>query len=159
MLERHPPRRDPRLLLVDARTRSIRYVALDAWEFRGLGELTRRSAATELERLALQIRPSHIVLLPGTLRAHDNLLRTLPAITHRGVAFVALTAPELARVEEHAPTESDVRAAFPEVRHLARTHRTFRFARVALGVLLRHPLPPRHYASSLPPRPAPGLAS
>lgn len=160
MFEPLPPRRDPRVLVVDPRGAVVRYAALDAWELKGAGTLKRSRAAPSLRRLAFQVKPSHVVLLPHGARAHAALRRDLASTSLRGVALLVLSATDFARITSLAPSLAEVRATYPPLQHLAPSHAAMNVTRIALAILLHHPLPPRHYASPrLSPRSAPGLAS
>lgn len=158
MLEPCPSRRDPRVLLLDATTLPIVYASLDAWEIRGLGELPRRSPSQALERLILQVRPSHVIVVRrGATRAPSGLRAGLVTAARRGLPILVLTPEELGR-RAPLPSSADLSRAYPELHHLAASHnrepQLYAF-RLALAVLLHHPLPPRHYAPRQPARTAP----
>ncbi len=160
MLEPHPARRDPRVLLLDATTKPFPYAALDAWEVRGLGSLPRRSPSRTLERLLLQVRPSHVVVLcRSATQAPRGLRAGLATAARRGLPILVLTLEELGR---HAtlPSPADLSRAYPELQHLTASHDRepqVYALRLALAVLLHHPLPPRHYAPRQPARAAPAV--
>lgn len=159
MLEPLPPRREPRLLLVDVTRTPFLYAALDPWELRGLGHLARAGPMHALAKLALQVHPSHIVVLGGALRS-AMLRRTLDALGRRGIARLHLAPAPIARLLARAPTHEALRALFPELRYLAPrlvSARLLRALRVGAALLGSHSLPPRHYASGLPVRAPPRL--
>ncbi len=160
MLEPRPARRDPRVFLLDATTLPIRYAALDAWEVRGLGELPRRSPSRTLERLILQVRPSHVVVLRrGATHAPRGLRAGLATAARRGLPILALTPEKLGR-RTTLLSLADLSRAYPELQHLAssRDHEPqLRALRLALAVLSHHPLPPRHYAPRQPAPAAPAV--
>lgn len=155
MHERLPPRREPRLLVLDATTRPPAYVALDPWELRGLGRLPRAGPVAALTKLVLQVHPSHLVVL-GTMRA---LAPALAAIERRGIARLVIDRPSLDRARKNAPDPIALEALYPELRCLARTPKDAELVALAgtgFVLLATHSRTPRRYAGN-PLRPAPAV--
>ncbi len=148
------------MLLLDATTTPVPYAALDAWEVRGLGELPRRALSQALQRLLLQVRPSHVVVVcRGAPRAPRGLRIGLATAARRGLPALVLAPEELGR-RAPLPSSADLSRAYPELHHLAASHDRepqLYALRLALAVLLHHPLPPRHYAPRQPARAAPAV--
>lgn len=159
MLERLPPRRDPRVLLLDLRARPTTYAALDAWEVRGIGELPRRAASLALERLALQTRPSHVVLVrTSPPRPLGGLALALAALAARGLPIARLTSADLARLRACVPSVECLTETFHELRHLDLVGRRGDTLRLGHAVLAHYTLSPRHYAPRFTPRPTSRVA-
>ncbi len=159
MLEKLPPRRDPRPLVLLAARGVLSYAVLDAWEVRGLGHLPGRpirSFGPALGQLVLRVKPTALVLVgrevtPGLVRSVRRVAR------ERGFPVVLLDDLAKRRLLRRAPTLAEIVSIFPEVRGL-----DDRLARVvlplAVAVLLTLRLPPRFYAK-LPVSPASRVAA
>ncbi len=156
MLEPRPVRSDPRLLLVAVEARAVRYVALDAWEVRGLGSLPedRRALALALWRALQRSKASHVLLWEATRRSWSGRATLSRYAVERGLPFAVIARREGAAVLRHAPTLAELTAAYPELRHLCTDARgaLVPALRVAFGALVTHSLPPRRYAPDLSPR-------
>lgn len=157
MIDHIPPRRDPRLLVLDGRRHALLHAAIDPWELRALGRVdaTRvRPLAHDLARLVLASRPSHVVLTPTA---------ALPAavtglLARQGIAILALDTAHLHALTQAAPTLSELRARHAELRGLA-LGELGATVRLAASALVHLALPPRRYAlPRLPPRAAPAVA-
>lgn len=150
MLEPRPPRRDPRLLLLEARGRHVVYVALDAWEIHGLGFITKGPGLQlACARLLLQIRPSQIapIDLPPALHA------AVTALAHtRGIAELAVSRADRERLRRTGLDGDELAKHYPELRGL-RTRWLSPSIRLASALFAaRSPSLSRHYVSRLPPR-------
>lgn len=160
MFEPRPVRRDPRILLLDTTNIPTPYAALDAWEVRGLGELPRHSPSRALERLLLVVRPSHLIVVhEGAPRAPHGLRVGLRTATRRGIN-VLLFGPEQFPCRRARPSFAALMRTYPELHHIAASHdlrSQLHVLRLALAVLLHHPLPPRHYAPRQSSRTAPAV--
>lgn len=159
MLERNPPRRDPRVLVVDARRHPATYAALDAWESRGVGELPRVAPSRGLERLLLKVRPSHVVVaVRGAAGPFQGLGAGLRTAHLRGLVVQKLTPTATCRLLARAPSVPTLVGHFPELRHLfadRSSKGTTPALRLAAALLLSDSLPPRTYAvSRLPAHPS-----
>lgn len=146
------------MFLLDATTLPIRYAALDAWEVRGLGELPRRAPSRALLRLILQVRPSHIIVVRrGAAGVPCGLRAGLTTAARRGLGILVL-APEEFVHRTPLTSPAVLSRTYPELHHLAASRDCepqLNALRLALAVLLHHPLPPRHYAPRQPARAAP----
>ncbi len=159
MLEPHPPRRDPRLLVVALDHQHAPFVALDAWELRAVGVLPRDTRARRLAlwRVLLSARPSHLLVVGAKGPVAASLLRALRERALRHGLPIAVCPPHEARaLAREAPSTPELERAYPELRHLVRVHRSasLHTVRVALGALLTRSLPPRRYVPGLTPRAA-----
>ena len=157
MLELHPCRRDPRLLLLDLGHAPVTWACVDAFEVRGLGVLPRFARRAALVRLLLELRPSHVTFVSGGVSHTRATWRAL--VEARGIAVVDLDLAARRRALRDTPTIPQLRESYPELRHLAATphRRALHTLRLAVAVLLHHPLHPRRYVPGLALRPAPRL--
>jgi len=156
-----PPRRDPRLLLIVLEPKVTRCLAMDAWEVQAMALLPRDQdlAKGALWRLFARVRPSHVAVHPVDVRRHSRVLPILRGLAlRRGLPLGLLDREEVHDLAREAPEFPQLLDQYNELRHIARGPRDpwVRAARIALGLLSTHSLPPRRYAS-LPAHPAPTL--
>lgn len=146
MLEKLPPRRDPRPLVLLTIKGRVSYTVLDAWEVRGVGYFSGRRAGSfgpSLGQLVLRVKPTALVLAGPVPPALTQSARRVAR--ERGLPVLLLDIRAQRRLLRRAPTLAEITVLFPEVRGLAGV-----LARtvlpLAVAVLLTLRLPPRFYA-------------
>lgn len=152
MHEHHPPRREPRVLVLRPLGRRVLWAAADPWELRGAGRLGTPVAVT-LARTVHQIHPSVVLLVAEQVPA--PLTTALDELTaRRGIPHIEPTKTELRALRRAARAcENDEVLALLHDRAL---RRTAALALAALGIL---ELPSRRYVSKLPPAPTPRVGA
>lgn len=156
MLDHLPPRRDPRVLVLDACRGRVYHAAADPWEFRDVGRVAASPGAAlahDLARLALRARPSHVVAI-CPLRLPASFASML---TRRGVPVVALASARAGALLAGAPALADLRVRHPELRGVALGPHA-RAVRLAAAALFGLDLPPRRYDIPVPRQPVPPAA-
>lgn len=152
MHEHHPPRREPRVLVLRPRGRRTLWAAADPWELRGAGRLG-APVAFALARIVQQVHPSAVVVIAAQVPA--PLTVTLDELTTRfGIPHLEPTETELRALRTAARSCEDDEVLV--LIHDRALRRTASLALAALGVL---DLPSRRYVSKLPPPPAPRVGA
>lgn len=148
MLEPRPTRRDPRLLLLDAHTRPLRYIALDAWECRALGTVPDRPRTLPLvlAQLVLKVRPSVIAAVCLTPLA-QHAVRTLAR--SRRLSVLVLSDAERRALVRRAPSRGDLQALYPELKCLPTRGFTTSLRLAVVLLMTRSSFFHRHYVSRL----------
>ncbi len=162
MLERKPPRRDPRVLALVPRPDEIQYATLDAWEIAGTGALPTedtKALALRVKRLIVQTKPTVVVCAPPPPRARlSKFLKVIATVaSHSGIPLVSL-AGDLARdLLDEAPAPSAIAEQYPELRALGISdgEDAVRLASAALSSL--H-FPSRTYETTHPATPGASVA-
>lgn len=152
MHEHHPPRREPRVLVLRPHGRRALWAAADPWELRGAGRLGTPTAVT-LARIVHQIHPSVVLVAAEHMPA--DLAESLDELTaRRGIPHIEPTETELRALRTAARSCEDDEVLV--LIHDRALRRTASLALAALGVL---DLPSRRYVSKLPPSSAPRLGA
>lgn len=147
MLEHTPPRRDPRLLLVDAHRCTILLVALDAFEVRAIRELAlplrTRDQAFLVGRTLRELRPS-CVALAG---ASSAFAATCTAVAKtQGLAVQTLSDAERRAALHRAPSTRILRRTYRELVALQLALQERQALRLAASLFIHRELPRRRYA-------------
>lgn len=157
MLERKPPRRDPRILALLPSSDAVEYAALDAWEIAGTGAIPTddpRGFALSVRRLIVQTRPTVLVCAPPRVRK-PKLARLLKlaatAATHSGIPLVSLAGDLARELLDEAPATDAIAAQYPELRALG-TDTGVDAVRLASAALSSLTFPSRSYDTSTTPR-------
>lgn len=157
MLERKPPRRDPRVLALVPTPDGIEYAALDAWEIAGTGAIPMDDPtgfALSVRRLIVKTRPTVLVCAPPATRGRKlaRLLKLAAVVTSRsGIPLVSLAADLARELLDEAPTTDAIAEQYPELRALG-TERGARALRLASAALTSLNFPSRSYEPTTPPR-------